>query len=64
MTDHEVEIEYLKRDIKALNQKVEGLRSQYISKAEYAPVQKLVYGVTGLILTATILALFALLIKQ
>ena len=40
------------------------LESEYITKAEFAPIQKIVYGMVGLILVGVIGALLTLVLRK
>ena len=40
------------------------LESEYITKAEFAPIQKIVYGMVGLILVGVIGALITLVLRK
>lgn len=63
-TKIEVALEQLTRvreDIKSLENKID---NNYVTKTEFEPVQKLVYGLVGLVLTTVFGALVLLVIKQ
>lgn len=55
-------------DVKELSVKVDSvearMRGEFVTKMEFEPIKKLVYGVSGLILTAVIIALLALVISN
>lgn len=53
-------IEYIKTDIVEIKNQ---LKAEYVTREEYAPVKKLVYGMVGVILVAVVGALLALIIK-
>lgn len=61
--DYEKDIQYIRRDVDRITKRLDELKSHYVLKTEYLPVQKLVYGVTALILTSTILGMLALILK-
>ena len=55
------DVSYIKeevRDIKIL------VQQDYVTKAEFDPVKKLVYGLVALILTAVMVALISLVLKK
>lgn len=51
----------VRRDITALSDKID---NNYVTKTEFEPVQKLVYGLVGLVLTTVVGALLLLVVKQ
>lgn len=55
------DITYLKDTVRHIDEQVS---DNYVTKAEFNPVQKLVYGVVTLILIAVIGAVISLVIKQ
>lgn len=57
----ETDIKYIRRDLDKI---IEKLDRNYVTKAEFAPVQKIVYGMVALILTGVVVALLALVIRQ
>lgn len=57
----EVMLEYIKRDINDIK---ETLKADYVRRAEFEPVKKVVFGVVGLILSSVIVALIALVVSQ
>ncbi len=54
-------IEFIKDDVRDIKIKLE---SRYITREEFEPIKRAVYGVIGLILTAVVGGLLTLLIKQ
>lgn len=52
-----VTLGYIQRDVSAINEKLD---NNYVTKDDFLPVKNIVYGLTGLILTAAILALLKL----
>lgn len=54
------DIEYIKRDIGEIK---DALAQGYVTQEEFKPVKALVYGVAGIILTAVIGAIVALVVK-
>lgn len=56
----EVSIKYIQRDIAEIKEK---LADKYVTKDEFDPVKRLVYGLVGLILVAVIGALLAFVIR-
>lgn len=51
---------YIKDDIKEIK---DIINFRYVSKEEFDPIKKIVYGVVGLLLTAVVVALVALVLK-
>lgn len=45
------DIGYIKRDVRTIKRRVE---ANYVTRAEFEPIQKLVYGLVGLILVSVI----------
>lgn len=50
------DIEYIKRDVVEIKTNV---KSQYVHKAEFEPIKKIVYGLVGIILSGVILAVLS-----
>lgn len=61
-TDHDLLIE-LRTEMRGLREDFKDAKAQYVTQAEFWPVRMLVYGCTGLILTAVVGALIVLVIK-
>ena len=62
MTDSiETDLKYIRRDLDKIMEKLD---KNYVTKDEFAPVQKIVYGLVTLILTGVVLALLALVVRQ
>lgn len=55
-------LRYIERDISEMKDDLKDLKGQYVTKEEFEPVKKLVYGVTTLILSSVVLALIGLVI--
>lgn len=55
------DVSYIKEDVKALRQNQE---QNYVTKNEFEPVKKIVYGLVGLILVAVVGALVSLVVGQ
>lgn len=55
------DIGYIKSTVKELNDKVD---HNYVTKEEFAPIQKLVYGLVGLILVSVVVALLSLILRS
>lgn len=53
------DISYLKDDVREIKAQIS---SNYVTKDQFEPVRRLVYGVVGIILTAVIVALVALVV--
>jgi len=60
-TGIEVKLEFILKELDEIKSKLE---HNYVSQEAFIPVRNLVYGMVGLILTAVIGALIALVIKQ
>jgi len=52
-------VDYLTEEIKELNKMVKG---SYLTKVEFEPIKKLVYGTVGIILTAVVGAILTLIV--
>jgi len=62
MTDsYETDIKYIRRDLDKIMYKLD---NHFVTKGEFAPVQKIVYGLVTLILTSVVIALLALVVRQ
>lgn len=61
MSDIQTDIQYIRRDLDKIMEKLD---RNYVTKEEFVPVQRLVYGVVGLILTSVVVALVALVIQK
>lgn len=55
------DLEYIKKRLDQIDGKLE---NQYITRLEFEPIQKLVYGLVGLILVAVVGALVSLVVMQ
>jgi hypothetical protein len=51
---------YIKRDVKEIK---DTLKKDYVTRAEFDPIKNVVYGVVGLLLTAVVGSLVALILK-
>jgi hypothetical protein len=56
-----VDISYIKADISNINSKLD---DHYVTKDQFAPIQRLVYGLVGLILIAVVGAILALVLRK
>lgn len=54
------DLTYIKKQLEAVDAKVSG---SYVSKEEFEPIKKIVYGLVSLILVAVVGAVLALVIK-
>jgi len=53
------DISYIRGEVTEIKQKLE---DDYVTKAEFDPIKKIVYGVVGIILTGVIVALLGLVV--
>jgi thiosulfate reductase cytochrome b subunit len=60
MSELETDIKYIRRDLDKI---MDRLDNNFVKREEFVPVQRLVYGVVGLILTSVIVALIALVLR-
>lgn len=54
------DIEYIKKSLTKIDTKLEG---EYVTKTEFDPVKRIVYGLVAIVLTAVVGALVALVVK-
>jgi len=63
-----VNIAVMKNDISHMKEGIEHLtallKSTYITKSEFEPIKNIVYGTAGLILTAVVIALISMVVKN
>ena len=71
MTTRNIDIELLKKDlaniqkgITNIEKELAEIKGEKVSKDEFLPVQKIVYGFTSLILVSVVTALIALVVKR
>ena len=71
MSTRNIDIELLKKDLDSIQKGISNIEKELIeikgekvSKDEFLPVQKIVYGFTSLILIAVVTALIALVVKS
>ncbi len=57
-----VNIEYIRTDIIEIKCDIKEIKGEYISRAEFDPVKKIVYGLVSLILVAVVGAIVALVV--
>ena len=57
-------IEHIKSELGEIKDTLKNLSSNYVTKAEFEPVRKLVYGVVGLILVAVVGTVLAIALTQ
>jgi len=53
------DVSYIRGEVTEIKQKLE---DDYVTKAEFDPIKKIVYGVVGIILTGVIVALLGLVV--
>jgi ABC-type uncharacterized transport system ATPase subunit len=59
----EATLEFIKRDIGEIKSAMKEIREDFITRAEFEPVKRIVYGMVTLILTAVVGALIALVVQ-
>lgn len=71
MTTRNIDIELLKKDLASIQKGISNIekelaeiKGEKVSKEEFLPVQKIVYGFTSLILVSVVTALIALVVKR
>lgn len=71
MTTRNIDIELLKKDLASIQKGITNIekelaeiKGEKVSKEEFLPVQKIVYGFTSLILVSVVTALIALVVKR
>ena len=57
----EKDIEYIKQNVHEINNKLE---KQYITRMEFEPIKRIVYGMVGLILTSVVVAVIGLVLTR
>lgn len=57
----DVTLEYIKSDLSEIKSQ---LKTGFVSKQEFEPIKKIVYGLVGLILTSVVVAILALVIQS
>jgi len=55
------DVDYIKRDVMEIKAKLE---ADYVTREEYEPIKKIVYGMVSIILTAVFVALVGLVIVK
>lgn len=56
----ETDVQYIRRDLDEIKEKLD---NGFVTKAEFAPVKSIVYGLVGLILTGVTIALLAVVVN-
>lgn len=68
MTDDDANLKVIANEMKHISKDVteikDTLRASYVSKDEFEPIKRLVYGLVGLILTAVVVAVLGLVILR
>jgi tetrahydromethanopterin S-methyltransferase subunit G len=71
MTTRNIDIELLKKDLASIQKGITNIekelaeiKGEKVSKDEFLPVQKIVYGFTSLILVSVVTALIALVVRN
>lgn len=62
--NHEVMLYRLDEMRSAVERIEEKIDSNYVSRVEFEPIKRIVYGIVGLVLTSVIVALLALILRQ
>ena len=55
------DVEYIKKDVGDVKERLE---KSYVTREEFDPIKKLVYGIVGLVLTGVVGALLTLIIRK
>lgn len=55
------DVSYIKDKVNAVEKKMD---DQYVSKVEFEPIKRLVYGMVGLVLTSVFAAIIALVVRS
>jgi len=55
------DVEYIKKDVGDIKERLE---KSYVTREEFDPIKKLVYGIVGLVLTGVVGALLTLIIRK
>lgn len=67
-TDSKTDLAVIKEKVETMKSGIERIESRlersYVTKEEFDPVKKIVYGLVGLILVAVVTALIALIIRK
>ena len=59
-----MDIKYIRRDLDEIKEKLEKNNENYITKEQFLPIQRIVYGLVGLVLTSVCGALIALVVRS
>ena len=62
--DYGSELKYIRRDLDKLINKIDNLDRNYVTKTEWLPVQKIVYGLVAIMLSSLLLGILALVIQK
>jgi len=60
-TDLATEVRYIRRDVDKILKKLD---DHYVTRAEFAPVKLIVFGMVGLILTSVLVAVIGLVVSK
>ncbi len=55
-----VTLEYIKRDIAEIKEKLD---QKYVSKEEFEPIKRIVYGLVGIVLTGVVVSIINVVVK-
>lgn len=57
------DITYIQTDLSYIKDKIDKLEDVFVTRREFSPIQKLVYGLVGMVLSAVVLSLLYLVLK-
>lgn len=60
----QTDLAYIKAKIDGVDKKVDLLGTQYVSRAEFEPIKRIVYGLVSLILIAVIVAILNVVLQK
>lgn len=59
-----IHLQYIREELNKISVKLDTMTEIFVTKEEFAPVKKLVYGLVGIVLTSVVVAVLALIIKS
>lgn len=57
-------MDYLTGAVDNVNKKIDTLSGQFVPQSEFKPIRNLTYGLVGLILTAVVISIMTLVLRQ